>query len=82
MSDAATTVTQCECGYGMTCSWCASQLENEIEQQGRAQEALNVLEYAANHIEGNSRRGVFIKAYVEQEQWALDDFENFKKSYK
>ena len=37
-------------------------------------EATNALEYAANHIDSDSRRGVFIKAFVEGEEWAWNDF--------
>ena len=40
-------------------------------------EATLVLEYAANHIDGDNRRGVFIKALVEGEEWAETDFKNW-----
>lgn len=31
------------------------------------------LDYAANHIEGDARRGVFVRAIVEGEDWARRD---------
>lgn len=39
---------------------------------------IQVLEYAANHIDSNNRRGVFVKAFVEGEEWAVTDFENWR----
>ena len=39
--------------------------------------ALLALEYAANAIDGDVRRGVFIRAYVEDEEWAVQDLERW-----
>jgi len=35
------------------------------------------LEYAANHIDGDSRRGVWVKAFVEGEDWAYEDLQKW-----
>jgi len=43
------------------------------DRAGRYPDALAALEYAANQIAGDARRGVFIKAFVEGEPWALTD---------
>ena len=37
-------------------------------------ELYSVLEYAANNIDGDKRRGIFIKAYVEGEEWAIHQY--------
>lgn len=42
-------------------------------------EATAVLEYACT-IEGDTRRGVFIKAWVEDEVWAIADFNKWHKA--
>jgi hypothetical protein len=47
-----------------------------LKRKARAQAetaAIEALEYACT-IEGNSRRGVWVKAYVEGEEWAIVDF--------
>lgn len=38
-----------------------------------AMKAAAAMEYAANHIAGDNRRGVFIRAFVEGEEWAEND---------
>ena len=36
----------------------------------------SALEYAANQIDSDTRRGVFVKAFVEGEDWAERDLMN------
>lgn len=47
----------------------------EIE---RMKDGIAVLEYATNHIPNDKRRGIFIRAYVEGEDWAVRDFDGWK----
>lgn len=44
-------------------------------------ELASVLEYAANHIPGDIRRGVFVKAYVEGEDWAIEQMSHNESIY-
>lgn len=48
-------------------------------EYSRLTDIFAVLSYAADFIGSNSRRGVFIQAFAEGHQWAIDDFENHKK---
>ena len=43
---------------------------------------ISVLEYAANWVHGDSRRGIFIRAFVEGEAWAIADFKAWKEGHK
>jgi hypothetical protein len=43
-----------------------------IEPMERARDVLEALEYACQ-IDGNTRRGAFVKAFVEGEAWAEQD---------
>jgi len=46
----------------------------EKDATHNAYELINVLEYAANNIASDKRRGIFIKAYVEGEEWAMHQY--------
>ena len=48
---------------------------NEVE---RGHEAIAVLEYAAQ-LKTDKRRGVFILAWLEDEGWAVDDFNKWRE---
>lgn len=55
------------------------QIHSDLKVEIGLDDATAVLEYAANHIDNNIARGIFIKAYVEEAAWAIEQFKNYKR---
>lgn len=53
-------------------------LKRQIAEAESLRDSIVVLEYATNHIPNDKRRGIFISAFVEGEEWAVRYFEEWK----
>lgn len=54
-------------------------LPDEPKKEPFVAQPLEVLEYAANHIGCDERRGNFVKAFVENDEWAVEEFVAWKE---